>query len=282
MLACVVHGGNDGLVANPNGGVHGVVIPAPVNVMEKAGTYTFVLHFYDDYADSYRNHQVKAALEVNVQRQQRRGLVILIDKATFTGDITEQDLRQVLAIVHDIFDNRLGILTVYAIWDLKYPTAPLGAHQLHPYQKRIVRDTLQSRGAIPYLVVTFGRKDADYHMYAQIYPLSGNGRIDSPIGGRLQVEKVSMKVSDGEWMKEQVIWALANSIIHELTHIMASADHAPSTPRCVAEGKFASHFLGPINNPFRNPQGQIVNLPWHDLRDEVNRILSYMGLPTWR
>jgi len=65
MLACVVHGGNDGLVANPNGEVHGVVIPVPVSAMEKAGTYTFVLHFYDDYADSYKNHQVKAALEVN-------------------------------------------------------------------------------------------------------------------------------------------------------------------------------------------------------------------------
>ncbi|MCS7277972.1 MAG: hypothetical protein NZ531_03895 [Aquificaceae bacterium] len=34
-------------------------------MMEKAGTYRFVLHFYDDYADSYKNHQVKAALEVN-------------------------------------------------------------------------------------------------------------------------------------------------------------------------------------------------------------------------
>jgi len=36
-----------------------------VSVMEKAGTYRFVLHFYDDYADSYKSHQVKAALEVN-------------------------------------------------------------------------------------------------------------------------------------------------------------------------------------------------------------------------
>ncbi len=65
MLACVVHGWNDGLVANPNGEVHGVVIPVPVSAMEKPGTYRFVLHFYDDYADTYKNHQVKAALEVN-------------------------------------------------------------------------------------------------------------------------------------------------------------------------------------------------------------------------
>jgi hypothetical protein len=33
--------------------------------MDKAGTYRFVLHFYDDYADSYRNHQIKATLEAN-------------------------------------------------------------------------------------------------------------------------------------------------------------------------------------------------------------------------
>jgi len=68
MLVCVVHGWNDGLVASPNGEAHGVIIPVPVSLMEKAGTYTFVLHFYDDYADSYRNHQVKAALEVNVTK----------------------------------------------------------------------------------------------------------------------------------------------------------------------------------------------------------------------
>ncbi|MDW8030094.1 MAG: hypothetical protein RMK94_17080, partial [Armatimonadota bacterium] len=61
----MAHGYNDGLEANPNGEVHGVIIPVPVSVMEKAGTYRFVLHFYDDYADSYKNHQVKAALETN-------------------------------------------------------------------------------------------------------------------------------------------------------------------------------------------------------------------------
>ena len=281
MLVCVVHGWNDGLGASPNGEVHGVIISVPVSLMEKAGTYRFVLHFYDDYADSYRNHQVKVALEVNVQRQQRRGLVIIIDETVATSDITKQDSQQVLATVYDIFNNNLGIPTGWAIWDLTEPEAPLGAHQLKPDQKKKVRDYLQRVNAIPFLVVTFGRKDADHHVYAQIYPLSGDGTLNSPKGGRLQVEKVSLKVSNGEWTKQQAIWALANSIIHELTHIMAPADHAPSTPRCVAESKFASHFLGPILNPFRNPQGKTVYLPWHDLRSEVNKILSFMGLPAW-
>jgi len=63
VLQCVVHENCDGLTANPNGETHGVIIPVPVSL--KAGTYRFVLHFYDDYADSYRNHQIKAALEVN-------------------------------------------------------------------------------------------------------------------------------------------------------------------------------------------------------------------------
>jgi len=53
------------LTANPDGETHGVIIPVPVRVMEKPGTYRFVLHFYDNYADTYRNHQIKAALEVN-------------------------------------------------------------------------------------------------------------------------------------------------------------------------------------------------------------------------
>ncbi|MEJ7612850.1 MAG: hypothetical protein SQA66_04345 [Candidatus Fervidibacter sacchari] len=67
VLQCVVHEDCDGLTANPNGEIHGVIISVPVSLMEKAGTYRFVLHFYDDYADSYKNHQVKAALEVNQQ-----------------------------------------------------------------------------------------------------------------------------------------------------------------------------------------------------------------------
>jgi hypothetical protein len=65
VLQCVVHENCDGLTANPNGEIHGVIIPVPVSLMDKAGTYRFVLHFYDDYADTYKNHHVKAALEVN-------------------------------------------------------------------------------------------------------------------------------------------------------------------------------------------------------------------------
>jgi len=63
VLRCVEHEGCKGLTANPSGERHGVIIP--VKVMEKVGTYRFVLHFYDDYSDSYKDHEVKPALEVN-------------------------------------------------------------------------------------------------------------------------------------------------------------------------------------------------------------------------
>ena len=96
-LYCIEHEGFDGLEADQNGLLHGVIVNVPVSVMEKAGTYRFVLHFYDDYADSYKNHKVKAALEVNIQRRQPRGLVLLIDTAVPTGtsedEISEADLQ---------------------------------------------------------------------------------------------------------------------------------------------------------------------------------------------
>ncbi|MGQ9489102.1 MAG: hypothetical protein ACUVTY_15335 [Armatimonadota bacterium] len=64
-LPCIEPNASDGLRASPKGLVRGVVLRVPVSVMEKAGAHRFVLHFYDDYADSYKNHQVKAALEVS-------------------------------------------------------------------------------------------------------------------------------------------------------------------------------------------------------------------------
>jgi hypothetical protein len=67
VLRCVEHGGCKGLTASPSGERHGVIIPVPVKVMEKVGTYRFVLHFYDDYGDSYKDHEPKPALEVNAK-----------------------------------------------------------------------------------------------------------------------------------------------------------------------------------------------------------------------
>ncbi len=64
-LWCEAHGASDGLSADPNGKVHGVILKVPVSLMQKPGIYYFVLHFYDSHPDLYKNHKVKAALEVN-------------------------------------------------------------------------------------------------------------------------------------------------------------------------------------------------------------------------
>jgi hypothetical protein len=108
MLVCVVHGWNDGLGANPDGEVHGVIIPVPVSLMEKAGTYTFVLHFYDDYADTYKNHQVKAALEVN-QQAPEPALHIWVGQNIARKLIGYQDVIQQ---VNNAF-NRIGVTIIW-------------------------------------------------------------------------------------------------------------------------------------------------------------------------
>ncbi|MCS7278375.1 MAG: hypothetical protein NZ531_05985 [Aquificaceae bacterium] len=166
--------------------------------------------------------------------------------------------------------------------DLIDPSVATGAYQLTPQQKARVGDWAQKQGVVPF-VVTIGKIEAHWHVYTQSYLLSGSETVDSPLRMNLLIEKVCEKLRDEEWTKEQAIWALANSIIHELSHLMGvrGVDHKPTNPRCVAEGALAPHFLGPINNPFRNPRGQVVYLPWHDLENEVNRILSFMKYPTW-
>ncbi|MCS7278161.1 MAG: hypothetical protein NZ531_04855, partial [Aquificaceae bacterium] len=64
-LICLGHNKKDGLVASVSGVKHGILVPVPVILMQKAGTYYFVLHFKDSHADKYKDHQVKPALELN-------------------------------------------------------------------------------------------------------------------------------------------------------------------------------------------------------------------------
>lgn len=68
-LSCELHdGAMDCLVARDGGIMHAVKIPVPVKAMRKAGTYRFVLHFKDSYADRYKDHEARPALEVNAYR----------------------------------------------------------------------------------------------------------------------------------------------------------------------------------------------------------------------
>jgi len=53
------------------------LLPIPVSLMQKAGTYYFVLHFKDSHADKYKDHQVKPALEMNQTAQQLPPIVYI-------------------------------------------------------------------------------------------------------------------------------------------------------------------------------------------------------------
>jgi len=66
-LLCLEHNENDGLVASLEGVRHGVLVPVPVSLMEKAGTYYFVLRVWDNHAHLHKDHQVKPALEMNAE-----------------------------------------------------------------------------------------------------------------------------------------------------------------------------------------------------------------------
>ena len=111
VLQCVVHEGCDGLTADPNGETHGVIIPVPVSLMEKEGTYRFVLHFYDDYADSYKNHQVKAVLEVNAEARVKGYLLVAREHPTVgNSDIVDNliSYAQKSSFVTDTIAERFG------------------------------------------------------------------------------------------------------------------------------------------------------------------------------
>ncbi|MDW8028557.1 MAG: Ig-like domain-containing protein [Armatimonadota bacterium] len=64
-LLCLEHNENDGLVASLEGVRHGVLVRVPVSLMQKAGTYYFVLRVWDNHAHLHKDHQVKPALELN-------------------------------------------------------------------------------------------------------------------------------------------------------------------------------------------------------------------------
>jgi hypothetical protein len=64
-LLCLEHNANDGLVASLEGVRHGVLVRVPVSLMQKAGTYRFVLRVWDNHAHLHKDHQVKPTLEIN-------------------------------------------------------------------------------------------------------------------------------------------------------------------------------------------------------------------------
>jgi hypothetical protein len=71
--------------------------------MEKAKPYRFVLHFYDDYADSYKDHKPKASLEVNAVEVLTT--INLVASDLFKSPILEDEEENPGAFVHFNLDN---------------------------------------------------------------------------------------------------------------------------------------------------------------------------------
>ena len=116
VLRCVEHGGCKGLTASPSGERHGVIVPVPVKVMEKVGTYRFVLHFYDDYGDSYKDHEVKPALEVNAEHNNP-----IIEFVRQEGDWQSQNFVSInyvhIALWDKSFDNNNMVKQFFTRYD---------------------------------------------------------------------------------------------------------------------------------------------------------------------
>jgi hypothetical protein len=295
VLRCVEHEGCKGLTANPSGERHGVIIPVPVKVMEKVGTYRFVLHFYDDYGDSYKDHQVKPALEVNAEVKRGKVLVVIIDSGCATtvevaeNEITQDDLKKALEIVKEIFGN-LKITTYVDVLPLIASQTALGGWELTSKQKNYIKEEIEKKTNKVSLVVTFGAIHMiPGHLDAYFSTYSGSGTIDNPYGAKISINKIAEDLKDRGLFnpKDQVIQFLANCIIHELTHILTGRKcHDRSNPRCVFErevdhGLFTTKILNPFKIfiptlfGFKRTYIGTVYLPWHSVK-EVNSILKCM------
>jgi hypothetical protein len=288
-LRCLEHNeATDGLRASAGGIKHGVIVPVPVSVMQLGGEYRFLLQVKDDHVAQEKAHRLKPALAINALIRPR-GLVLIVDKGVPDDIITENDFWEILRRAGSTFGHGyqfaagLGIYTLGAIWDLIDPQSALGSHQLTEPQKQYAKQWAAARGVEPF-VVTIGQIQRTHPLYAYYVEGSGNGSVDNPVAIKMLLPNVTEKVQNGEWTKEQAIWALANSLIHELTHALSRSNkhHGPSTPRCVYEDSFAQHFLVPICNWLEwgpanhRRQGE---LPWHKEK-EANDILRFMGW--WR
>jgi len=87
-LLCLEHNANDGLVASLEGVRHGVLARVPVSLMQKEGTYYFVLRVWDNHAHLHKDHQVKPALEMNARESS--SVINLIASDLFKSGLTEK------------------------------------------------------------------------------------------------------------------------------------------------------------------------------------------------
>ena len=283
------------MVANPNGEMHGVIIPVPVSVMGKAGTYRFVLHFYDDYADTYKNHQVKAALEVN-QRVAKQRLDVWVD--TY-GD-PEFRSKIMWEWVSFAFGTVAGIPTIVHPDDTAGPVDKryLGIGR-PPVAFRTLNKQQRKRAAIRTVIVTgclsgLGN-DPGITREGGLSPENPALSIifTNIVDANLPVDEAD---PDAEIMRKI---GYTNATIHELTHVANDNDShcAQGIDTCIWRGNINSHFFGYDRNSgtfygnqtgWRNRisyrfEGELYEYwsPWHSL-DEINAMRRSMHYPELR
>jgi hypothetical protein len=300
MLQCVVREDCDGLIANPNGEIHGVIIPVPTSVMENPGTYRFVLHFYDDYAGSYRNHQFKAALEVN-QRTPTTAIHVWVGSniagklrsyGSVIKEVTETFERIGVTVIWHWGNDRLGYSMDieklnFSLSFKNYPKEEAdrvfrGVHVLLedwpqgcppdpslPPDKRWYGRTIHPR---PYSRYQYSPRNA-----ATVYI-----KFDE-----LQ-EVVREQGTSNPWAFE---WALANTLIHELSHAASRGRVGHCDESCVMNPALSNLHMQQINKgsilyavqspidwlPRRQWIYEVPLGPWHSA-DEIINIRQGVGL----
>ena len=208
VLECVVHEGCDGLTANLNGETHGVIVHVPVKLMSKEGTYRFVLHFYDDYADSYKDHQVKAALEVN-QRTPEPALHVWVGRNILNKIYSEVPRpEEVIKEVSDAFE-RIGVTIIWHWGPDNLGNSFEGISEYHLPKEVIEKEAKGLKGV---------------HVLLEDWPrLQDYGETHHP--RLLSINKYSPQNPaktrvDFDQIKEggNLKWGLVNTLIHEFTH----------------------------------------------------------------
>jgi hypothetical protein len=299
VLQCVVHENCDGLTANPNGETHGVIIPVPVSLMEKAGTYTFVLHFYDDYADTYKNHQVKAALEVN-QQAPEPALHIWVGQNIARKLIGYQDVIQQ---VNNAF-NRIGVTIIWH-WG---PNGLGYSMKKEEYGNRlnlpsdVVEEANRSFRGVHVLLEDWPQGMVDkslppgFRWYGTtIRPMIGSKYQYSPRNAAttyIRFDELFEATKHNGVLAFK--WALANVLIHEFTHAASRGrvDHCENhSLQCIMypnlsdfHQRWIDHGFAlyttrsPIDRLLGRTRTYIVPLePWHST-DEVFAIREGIGL----
>jgi len=237
MLVCVVHGWNDGLGANPNGEVHGVIISVPVSLMEKAGTYRFVLHFYDDYADSSRNHQVKAALEVNVTESLR--VFHIEDDWMVTPDGKKLDPLARSPEVKNAF-MRTGWIVHTAGSKCKGQTCVLPSVCTRiPYRETLPTENDRANYSRDYFFYYNKRNEGRYMHVIGVAYMTGKG--DGKYGMSSETERYSYVFVrlHLDSSPQEANFLIKTTVIHELGH-QFGLDHHPldQEPPKTRNGKF--------------------------------------------